>query len=382
MLKTKEQKTKLIIAVALFLVIFGVLLTFASLYDYRVSEILATKGLENGERYISNNLFALIFEAIGSCPIYLAATVAGCILYWFFMRYERLTIKAVKCLICTICGIIVFVGYYLTIKDIFVYVNDLVVEETGTNGVLDGTYAILLSAIISLPFALLTITAWGKIKPENNNKLLPWICVLAGTAIFYLIIELVKSPVGRARFRTILAFSANGNDYINAIAEELNVDSATIAAVINGENISFRNWWITYGSLSSKFEAVGIGSEYKSVLNDVGLASDICKSFPSGHTFSAGMTYVLFCVPDLIESCNTKGKKVFFYGFPILWTGVVALSRIVMGAHYFSDVLIGGTIAFLASQLFRLIFIKILGNKINDFLIKKRIVQQPARVNK
>ena len=40
-----------------------------------------------------------------------------------------------------------------------------------------------------------------------------------------------------------------------------------------------------------------------------------------------------------------------------MFTGIVAVSRMVVGAHFFSDVLMGGTISFLSVMLFREIFI-------------------------
>ena len=184
----------------------------------------------------------------------------------------------------------------------------------------------------------------------SKLKMLPWILVIVGTAACYLIIHFVKSPIGRARYRAILAYNANPTYYDALLTQKLGVDTTS---VINGETLSFRNFWVNYGSLSDKFEAIGIDDKYKEVLAEVGLASDICKSFPSGHTFTAGLSYTLICIPDMVDKFKTKGWKAFWYALPIVITGVVGLSRVVMGAHYLSDVLFGGTIAFLAVCIFR-----------------------------
>lgn len=67
-------------------------------------------------------------------------------------------------------------------------------------------------------------------------------------------------------------------------------------------------------------------------------------SFPSGHTGSAGMSYAMMFLPFVSE----KWRKHKFYCFliPFAYTTTVALTRLVMGAHYLSDVTIGGVIAF------------------------------------
>ena len=50
---------------------------------------------------------------------------------------------------------------------------------------------------------------------------------------------------------------------------------------------------------------------------------------------------------------KNKEFKRMCYEIPIFYTGAVALSRIVAGAHYMSDVLFGGTMAFLFMILFK-----------------------------
>ena len=64
------------------------------------------------------------------------------------------------------------------------------------------------------------------------------------------------------------------------------------------------------------------------------------------------MTYALIMLPDILKMKN-KPLRALCWVFPVLFTGVVAVSRIVVGAHYFSDVLFGGTIAFLSTMLAR-----------------------------
>lgn len=68
------------------------------------------------------------------------------------------------------------------------------------------------------------------------------------------------------------------------------------------------------------------------------------KSFPSGHTASAATAYLMMLLPF----ASPKWKKAYHACFliPFVHTSVVAFTRMVMGAHYLSDVTMGGTVCF------------------------------------
>ena len=72
-------------------------------------------------------------------------------------------------------------------------------------------------------------------------------------------------------------------------------------------------------------------------------------SFPSGHTNSAGSSYLLMLLPLVSEKCRKHKTALFMTAF--IYTSTVALTRLVMGAHYLSDVTIGGTISFTSTLL-------------------------------
>ena len=67
-------------------------------------------------------------------------------------------------------------------------------------------------------------------------------------------------------------------------------------------------------------------------------------SFPSGHTQGAGMSYLLMLLPLISKKCREHKTALFLTAF--FYTSLVAFTRLVMGAHYLSDVTVGGTIAF------------------------------------
>lgn len=68
------------------------------------------------------------------------------------------------------------------------------------------------------------------------------------------------------------------------------------------------------------------------------------KSFPSGHTAGAGMSYLMMAFPYL--SKKWERRKTLCFVIPLVYTSVVAFTRLVMGAHYLSDVAMGGIVSF------------------------------------
>lgn len=68
------------------------------------------------------------------------------------------------------------------------------------------------------------------------------------------------------------------------------------------------------------------------------------KSFPSGHTAGAGMSYILMLFPLAFD--KYKNKTALCFLIPCAYTSLVAYTRLVMGAHYLSDVTVGGIVSF------------------------------------
>ena len=81
-------------------------------------------------------------------------------------------------------------------------------------------------------------------------------------------------------------------------------------------------------------------------------------SFPSGHTGSAGVTYFLLFLPFVSEKWQKRASLCF--GAAFTYTTLVAATRLIMGAHYLSDVTVGGTIVFTCVLLSLTIYKKLL----------------------
>lgn len=308
----KKQRIMIIVAIALFAVIFAVLLTLATIYDLEISKILTKNALPTGS-YFSTNGFGLFFEAVGSAPIYLMAAIGATIAFWWSLRKNK---KFWSIALPIVFGIITFVAVLFFVKDIFSYVGEHMHDaEYMSNG-----YVLALSCLVAAIISLLLILCWKQIKPEDNEKLIKLslviLCALAG----YLIIHFIKGPIGRMRFRAM--------NY----SDEYGFEMYTRWYVVNGKR-----------NLVPLVHGVEI--------------SDSCKSFPSGHTYSAALLYTLLCLPDLLEKWNKKWIKVILYVITVGFTGAVAISRILVGAHYMSDVLFGGTLSFLCMAIGREIFV-------------------------
>ena len=96
--------------------------------------------------------------------------------------------------------------------------------------------------------------------------------------------------------------------------------------------------------------------------------NDAFKSFPSGHTVAAAASFGGIIIPEMYE--NMKKWKPLFWAIPIAYTVLVAISRIVAGAHYLSDVLFGGFAGYTVATMTRWVFMaKDIHNK--TFILEK-----------
>ncbi len=69
------------------------------------------------------------------------------------------------------------------------------------------------------------------------------------------------------------------------------------------------------------------------------------KSFPSGHTAGAGMSFTMMFLPYISKKWRKKGEVLCFL-LPFIYTCTVGFTRLIMGAHYLSDITVGAVISF------------------------------------
>lgn len=168
----------------------------------------------------------------------------------------------------------------------------------------------ILSGIIAAFLVLLTDYFFLKaIKGTAQHvKKQVMVVMLATVFLELILINLVKIPWGRPRMRLI------------AVQSEA----------------SFQPWWV-------------IGSDMKQHLMALGVAAEEFKSFPSGHSGNAACAMLLGVLPLLCP--RLKGKETMLFLIGALFTIVVAGSRIMMGAHFLSDVVVGISITFMIEAI-------------------------------
>lgn len=300
------NKKKQMLSIAGFVGVFGVLLALATVFDLQVSHILADGNLTAG-KYYSGNLLCNIVEIAGAWPIWSAAVFAASVMTVYFD-----TKKGAGRIFEVFFFCLSALSAMLLLRDGLKYAFRIY----GREKLLDGPGTWLVSLAFGLVAAALVLKlAYRRIR-QNLDSLLPFALAIICSCCCYFIIEIIKSPMGRMRFRGMHLL---------------------------GDYSCYTPWYRA--------------SAARELLADRSLVKDCFKSFPSGHTFSAGMSYILIMLPDVFPRFGTKKGKILSYVIPVCYTGFVGFFRIAAGAHFFSDVLVGGTLAYLGVQIFRYVFL-------------------------
>ena len=154
-----------------------------------------------------------------------------------------------------------------------------------------GVDNILISLLITLVLSCLTIYLFSKVKKETLENIKDLALLGIITSIVSLVcVEVIKCSWGRVRFRDL------GSDY----------------------------------------------SEFTRLFHINGLTGH--KSFPSGHT-NAG-TSILLIALLIPRFSDKKWLKCLVTSLCFVYIAILAVSRIVVSAHYASDVLVGFVVGF------------------------------------
>lgn len=312
-------------AVILFLCVFGALLTVATFYDLEVSRILTHFSLKEGD-YYTNNVFANFFEAAGMLPHYLLRAFAALSVGWFF--YKFLPKKALRILALAAGAALATHLLSGAFRDMIFYPMRHMIAKDAENAV--AAIDAMTPTVYVISYVASAAVVGLSVYLTRN---VPWDVWrrLVFFAFLYLLIDVVssyvvsgvKSYVDRPRFRSMN--SAYGQEA--------------------GGFSLYARWYEVSGN--------------NQILRATPLAryTDAFRSFPSGHTQCAALSYSLILLIDILQ-IDKKSVKVALWTAPIVWTGLTAIGRIVAGAHFMSDVLMGGTIPFVLTILLREIFLR------------------------
>ena len=304
---TKKRTT---LSLALFaLIFFGLLLT-ATFTDLQVSRLL-TKGTLPAGQYYATGLFGVVFECVGASPELLLCGLCAAMLAIWALRTRKPGVP--RTLLAAACGA-ASVGFYLwEFYDLFHYICRHVPGDGGVPAFLWG-----IAAFLALFSAALSLFAVNSFSDETLQKLPRFALVTMGSILAaMLIVQALKNPVGRMRYRAM-----------NVI----------------GDYSGYTRWYVAGGQPD------------KAWMRDTFGTADAFKSFPSGHTRAAAATFYLICLADVM-GVKSRVRRGLLWCFAILFTGAVAVSRIMVGAHFFSDVLVGGTIGFAVCMVTRELFL-------------------------
>lgn len=202
-------------------------------------------------------------------------------------------------LICPLGGMILF----YTGRNIFDKAAGIIISLGGSAylGYYIGKYffieenKMLFSIIYGIGFGLVCLFAGNFITISDKSKKILRCLAITGIIVMFVhlaAVEIIKYLWGRVRFRDLTA--ASGYDM-------------------------FTGW----------YQINGINGN---------------KSFPSGHTAGAGMSFLMMLLPYASKRC-AKNRHICFI-LPMAYTAVVAYTRLVLGAHYLSDVTAGAVISF------------------------------------
>lgn len=293
------MKKKTIVSLCLFCVLFGGLLLTATFTDLQVSRILTRHALPPGQ-YYADDFFGVVFECVGASPELLLCGVCAAMLAVWAMRLMRR--GALRTLL-ILAGGAGSVGLYAwEFYDLFHYICRHMPGDRSVPAFLWG-----VSAFLALFCAALTLYAVNCFSDDTLRKLPRFACVTMGSVLIaLLLVNVLKTPMGRMRYRAM-----------NVIDD------------FSG----YTPWYVAHGQPDKTWMRETFGT------------ADAFKSFPSGHTRAAAGTFYLISLADVID-VKSKRRRALLWCFAILFTGLVAVSRIMVGAHFFSDVLVGGTIGF------------------------------------
>ena len=189
---------------------------------------------------------------------------------------------------------------------------------------LGGMYPVLnrnIPVIAGITIVVLPLLLWGGYhlakKTEDKNLALKIVCLLILLALAYASLQILKSNFPRSRYRLV---------------------------VQGYENIGFRPWYMPLED-TTKF------------IKNMGIDKGEFRSFPSGHSILS-MCMVMILQSLTWFSQKLKDKRIILGVLGAAFLMIIIFTRLILGAHYLSDVSAGAIIVSLLTIIYTLIQIK------------------------
>ena len=339
-------KTKNILIISGISIVVLAIAILGTIYDLQISKALAD--LQPGQ-YHSKNLFAIIGETIGENILYVLLVSALCILF-FYLLHNPLNKKwlniSVQIGLCLVSFVVCFYCLHKTL--------DYIATHTlfGLDKFITSTLGLIVIILASIIVTILSFLLFSKINNENLKTLWKWaLLVLILAAASNLIVQTAKHIFDRTRFRAMV--------------------------FVGDAEFQYYDYWFKFNQ--NKFTSISIYAE------------DFFKSFPSGHTCAAASSFFLILLPLFLPQTNNKKWKTIFWISASVYTFLVALSRIIAGAHFFMDVFVGGDVCIILTLIayFSVKFVQAKENSLKEKTqtsivdeIKENVKKRKTQTNK
>lgn len=306
----KNYLTKLIIAICLVLAI----LVVGTVFDLAISKAICV--LPAGS-YYTQNFFTAFLEIFGEDILYVMLVSALAIIFNYFYKKQtnRKKARIVILVACVILELgVIFYCFYKILKNAYNYTSP------AFKTFFSYFQTIICLALLIALVAFLVNFAFSKLSPETLARLVKWaFIVLIVAALSNGIVQGLKLVMHRTRFRTMLFVGDTEFSY-------------------------YTNWFVINKNTFS---------------STLPMASDFFKSFPSGHTCAATSIFLLCLLPNFSEKLNTKGWKIGLIVASIAYILMLGSSRIICGAHFFTDVFFSFSVTLSIMFLVNLLYKKV-----------------------
>lgn len=283
--KTSEFK-KLALLNIFMIVFYAVLLLIGTFYDEKISEAL----------YNPHSFAVMFISGIGTYPFFAFAVLFGGCLYERTL-HSALN-KALKSILCVLLILVItavgFIGAgALVDKDSLGYIFPQLNRNIPV--------ILCISTVSILPLAYSGYMLAKRTADDNLLKRV--ICLLLIFVVAYALLQIVKDTFHRPRYRlTLQGF----------------------------EGIGFVPWFKPFWG-------------YQDYIQKFGIDKGEFRSFPSGHSILS--TCIVIGLPSLSWISLRLRDKQFQLGIlGFLISFIIIISRVILGAHYLSDVSAGALI--------------------------------------
>lgn len=318
------NKKNFIFKLILPIIIVLAILVLATIFDLQFSQAICI--LPYGE-YFCYNTFVIICDVFGESVLYVLLLVAIFIIFNYFLKKHanKKWAKTTILMLLAVLGLFISLFFvFKTLENYSYYASDKFLEFC--------SYPLtkIFFCFVAIAIEISAFLVLNRLQQNTLKNLFKWaVIVIVVCLISNLMVKLLKIIVNRTRYRAML--------YVG-----------------DTEFTYYTNWF--------KFNK----NTFPSL---VSFGEDFFKSFPSGHACAAASIFNLCLLPQFLKN-NNKKVKISLILISTIYTVVVCFSRVLCGAHFLTDVLIGALIAICFVFLVNLLFNKIF-NKFFDKMLNK-----------